>query len=180
MYIADGEGRIRFHHFGEGEYAMTEMVIQQLLLDAGADGIDQDLVEVEPRGLEVAADWRTLQIARDIHRRTARAPASRRTTSLRSTSPMPTPRPRGSPLNYWALSGTWTVTRHAAAPNEPGGRIAFQFQARDVNLVMGPASKGSSVPFRVFLDGQAADRRPSGPMSTPTAAGSSTTSARTS
>ena len=61
IYLADGEGRIRYHHFGEGEYAMTEMVIQQLLLDAGAEGLDQSLVDVEPEGLEVAADWRTLQ-----------------------------------------------------------------------------------------------------------------------
>src|SRR5438552_6704150 len=60
VYLADGEGRIRHHHFGEGEYGMTEMVIQQLLLDAGAHDIDQELVEVEPRGLEVAADLRTL------------------------------------------------------------------------------------------------------------------------
>ena len=61
VYLADAEGRIRYHHFGEGEYAMTEMVIQQLLMDAGADGIDQDLVSVDPRGLEVAADWQTLR-----------------------------------------------------------------------------------------------------------------------
>ncbi len=63
VYIADVDGRIRFHHFGEGEYAMTEMVIQQLLLDAGPERIDQDLVAVEPSGLEVAADWRTLAVA---------------------------------------------------------------------------------------------------------------------
>src|SRR5919202_2164245 len=61
VYLADVDGRIRFHHFGEGEYAATEMVIQQLLLDAGADDIDQDLVMVDPHGLEVAADWRNLQ-----------------------------------------------------------------------------------------------------------------------
>ena len=61
VYLADADGRIRFHHFGEGEYAMTEMVIQQLLMDAGAHDVDQDLVMVEPEGLEVAADWRTLQ-----------------------------------------------------------------------------------------------------------------------
>ena len=54
LYIADAAGRIRFHHFGEGEYPMTEMVIQQLLVDGGADGVDQDLVMVEPHGLEVA------------------------------------------------------------------------------------------------------------------------------
>ena len=61
VYIADTKGRVRFHHFGEGEYAMTEMVIQQLLLDAGAEDVDQDLVMVEPRGLEVAADWRSVR-----------------------------------------------------------------------------------------------------------------------
>ena len=37
--------------------------------------------------------------------------------------------------------------------NEPGGRIAFRFRARDVNLVMGPQTRGSSIPFRVLLDG---------------------------
>ena len=58
------------------------------------------------------------------------------------------------PLNSWGLAGTWTVARHAAVLNEPGGRIAFRFHARDVNLVMGPASRGVSMPFRVFLDGQ--------------------------
>src|SRR5215207_800441 len=57
VYIADVEGRLRFHHFGEGEYPTTEMVIQQLLLDAGAANVDQDLVMVDPHGLEVAADW---------------------------------------------------------------------------------------------------------------------------
>ena len=46
------------------------------------------------------------------------------------------------------------MARHAAVLNEPGGRIAFRFHARDVNLVMGPASRGASIPFRVFLDGQ--------------------------
>ena len=40
---------------------MTEMVVQQLLVDAGAKDVDQDLVDVDPQGLEVAADWRTLR-----------------------------------------------------------------------------------------------------------------------
>ena len=61
IYLADAQGRIRYHHFGEGEYAMTEMVIQQLLLDAGAGDVDRDIVSVEPHGLEVAADWSTLR-----------------------------------------------------------------------------------------------------------------------
>jgi thiol-disulfide isomerase/thioredoxin len=156
VYLADEQGRIRFHHFGEGEYAMTEMVIQQLLIDAGAQGIDQDLVAVEPRGLEVAADWRTLQSPETYA-------GYGQSTSFASDDVAAFDKPHvyavrpQLPLNYWDLSGNWTVARHAAILNETGGRIAFQFHARDVNLVMGPASKGASIPFRVYLDGQVAD-----------------------
>jgi hypothetical protein len=60
------------------------------------------------------------------------------------------------PLNAWDLSGNWTYGRSASSLNEPGGRVAFQFEARDVNLVMGPATAGASIPFRVYLDGQIA------------------------
>jgi hypothetical protein len=64
--------------------------------------------------------------------------------------------PEELPLNTWALAGTWTVAEHAAIANEPGARVAFQFQARDLNLVMGPVTRDTSIPFRVFLDGQPA------------------------
>jgi hypothetical protein len=59
-------------------------------------------------------------------------------------------------LNHWGLSGNWTVRSDASALNEPKGRIAFQFHAREVNLVMGPGRKGATVPFRVLIDGQSA------------------------
>ena len=65
------------------------------------------------------------------------------------------PKPDRLFLNEWAPSGAWTLAQHAAVSNGPGARIAFQFQARDVNLVMGPAARGTSVPFRVLLDGTA-------------------------
>jgi thiol-disulfide isomerase/thioredoxin len=152
VYIADGEGRIRYHHFGEGEYAMTEMVIHQLLRDAGASEFDDDLVSVEPRGLEVAADWPSVRsgetylgygqasglVARVVHDRSHDYAIS----------------PRLS-LNTWDLSGTWTIAWHASVLDAPLGRIAFQFHARDVNLVMGPVTSGASIPFRVLLDGVA-------------------------
>ena len=65
-------------------------------MDAGVEGVDQDLVDVEPVGLEVAADWRTSSRPRRT-RDTGRAPASRRPRSLASTGPVPTPLPRGYP-----------------------------------------------------------------------------------
>jgi thiol-disulfide isomerase/thioredoxin len=152
VYIADGEGRIRYHHFGEGEYGMTEMVIQQLLIEAGASGIDQDLVMVEPKGLEVAADWRTLRSPETyVGYRQSNGFAQEDVAAFDEPRVYATP-PR-LPLNSWALSGAWTVASHAGILAEPGGRIAFEFQARDVNLVMGPAAKGTAIPFRVYLDG---------------------------
>jgi hypothetical protein len=152
IYLADAEGRIRYHHFGEGEYAATEMAIQALLIEAGVEGIDQDLVMVDPKGIEVAADWRTLRSpetyvgygqASGFAQEDVAAFGSRNTYSIVALR-----------LNEWCLSGDWTVARHAGILEAPGGRIAFRFQARDANLVMGPPSKGSSIPFRVLLDGK--------------------------
>ena len=155
VYIADTDGRIRFHHFGEGEYAMTEMVIQQLLMDAGVADVDQDLVAVDPVGLEVAADWQTLQ-SPETYAGYRQASGFAQADVARFDQSHPYTAPARLPLNYWALSGDWTVAGHAAVSTTPGGRIAFQFHARDLNLVMGPASRGASVPFRVYLDGQPA------------------------
>jgi thiol-disulfide isomerase/thioredoxin len=158
-YLADKDGRIRFHHFGEGEYAMTEMVIQQLLRDAGAEAIDEELVMVEPERLEVAADWRALRSPETYlgHRQSS---GFAQESVARFDSSFAYAASARLPLNGWALSGTWTVSGHAAVLDEPGGRIAFQFHARDVNLVMGPTAKGSSIPFRVFLDGKLATDAP--------------------
>jgi hypothetical protein len=156
IYIADANGRIRFHHFGEEEYAMTEMVIQQLLVDAGARDLDRSLVDVEPQGLEVAADWRTLQ-SPETYTGYRQASGFAQDDVARYDESQAYSPPNRLSLNSWALSGTWTVAGHAAIANQPGGRIAFQFHARDVNLVMGPATRGASIPFRVFLDGQPAE-----------------------
>jgi thiol-disulfide isomerase/thioredoxin len=154
LYVADRGGRIRFHHFGEGEYAMTEMVLQQLLF-AEPDGVDRGLVVVEPRGLEVAADWPTLGSPETYV-------GSRQSTGFAQEdhatydAPAEYALPDRLRVNEWALAGAWTVAGHAAISNAPGARLAFRFHARDVNLVMAPASPGASIPFRVFLDGELA------------------------
>jgi len=153
LYVADNSGRIRYHHFGEGEYAMAEMVVQKLLLDAGAQGVDQDLVLVEPRGLEVAADWRTLG-SPETYLGYAQSTGFASESIARFDRAHPYTAAPGLPLNHWDLSGIWAVGPSAARLEEPGGRIAFEFRARDLNLVMGPARRGRSVRFRILLDGE--------------------------
>lgn len=154
IYIADAEGRIRFHHFGEGEYEMSEMVIQQLLIEAGATDIDRDLVTVDPQGFEVAADWRT-QRTPETYLAYGRSAGFASPDRARIGESHTYSEPVRLGLNEWAAVGDWTLAQHAAVSNEPGGRIAFRFQARDVNLVMGPATRATSVPFRVRLGGDA-------------------------
>jgi thiol-disulfide isomerase/thioredoxin len=139
LYLADASGRIRQHHFGEGAYEESEHVLQQLLSDAGATGIDTQLVTVSPQGLEVAADWDNVKSPESYLGSAQSSQRSAAASQLR--------------LNQWALEGDWTVGSEAVSLNEANGRIVFQFHARDLNLVMGPTTPGNSVQFQVFLDG---------------------------
>jgi thiol-disulfide isomerase/thioredoxin len=153
LYIADGQGRIRYHHFGEGEYAMSEMVVQQLLREAGNEGFDPQLVSVDPEGTEVAADWANVRTP-ETYLGYGRASGFATLDAERFGEPQDYPEPSRLGLNEWAPSGFWTLAEHAAVLGEAPGRIAIRFHARDVNLVMGPAERGASVPFRALIDGE--------------------------
>jgi len=154
IYIADGHGRVRYHHFGEGEYAMTEMVIQQLLTTEGMGAVDLDLVSIDASGIALAADWQNLR-SPETYLGSARLSGLATPDDARFGEPHDYTAPSGLRLNQWALAGKWTIWQHAATLNEPDGRIVFRFHARDVNLVMGPAEPETSMPFRVLLDGKA-------------------------
>jgi thiol-disulfide isomerase/thioredoxin len=153
LYIADEHGQIRYHHFGEGEYAISEMVLQQLLHEAGKEGFDPAHVSVEPQGLEVAADWSDLRTP-ETYLSYGRSYSFASLEAERFEEPQDYPEPSGLSLNEWAPSGLWTLAEHAAVLGEAPGRIAIRFHARDVNLVMGPPARGTSVPFRVLIDGE--------------------------
>jgi thiol-disulfide isomerase/thioredoxin len=151
-YIADAEGGIRYHHFGEGGYEESELVIQRLLRDAGADDVPDDLVSVTGDGFEAQADWTNLGTPETyLGYDQAQNFASPGGAKLDQGRTYAAPEPLR--LNHWALVGDWTVTRGAAVSNATEGRIAFRFHARDVHLVMGPHTRGAAVPFRVLVDG---------------------------
>jgi thiol-disulfide isomerase/thioredoxin len=153
QYFIDAQGRIRHTHFGEGSYDQSEMVIQRLLMEAGAGGIGDGLVTVEPRGFEVAADWASLKSPENYVGYERTEGFSSPGGAVRGKSRM-YELPARLRLNEWALSGDWTLKQDAAIPNRPNGRIAYRFHARDLHLVMGPAAPGTSVKFRVLIDGQ--------------------------
>jgi thiol-disulfide isomerase/thioredoxin len=153
LYFADAQGRIRHHHFGEGEYQQSEMVIQHLLAAAGSAGVGPELVSADARGIEVPADWATLRSPETYtgFERTENfaspggaRPGQRHAYTL----------PSELRLNDWALSGDWTMEEEAATLNTANGQIAYRFHARDLHMVLGPATPGSSIGFRVRIDGQ--------------------------
>ena len=153
LYFVDAQGRIRHHHFGEGEYEQSERIIQQLLSEAGRTGISRELVSVDGRGAEAPPDWDSLKSPENYvgYERTENfASPGGAVLSKRRVYAVPA-RLR---LNHWALSGDWTVQKQATVLNKPHGRIAYRFHARDLHLVMGPAARGASVRFRVLIDGQ--------------------------
>jgi thiol-disulfide isomerase/thioredoxin len=153
VYIADAEGRIRHHHFGEGGYEECERVVQQLLREAGSSDVADDLVAVADDGFQAQADWQNL-----------RSPESYLGYEQAQNFASPDPAldesrdysvPEKLRLNEWALAGEWAIERGASVLTGAGGSLAFRFQARDVNLVLGPPARGMmSVPFRVRVDGE--------------------------
>ena len=151
-YVADANGRIRFHHFGEGAYDDIEKVIQRLLTDSG-QSIDKQLVKVSPRGLEVAADYGTLK-SPESYLGYERAEAFASAADAPGDVPRVYSVPQRLTLNQWGLAGDWTVKGKAVELNEPNGRIVFRFHARDVNLIMGPLPGTRSVRFTVKVDGK--------------------------
>jgi hypothetical protein len=153
LYFIDARGRVRQHHFGEGEYERSETAIQRLLAETGAGGGRDGFVSVNAAGIETAADWGNLRSPETYlgYQRTARfaSPGGAGRDRRRVYAA-----PARLSLNDWALAGDWTMGREATVVNAPNGRIVYRFHARDVHLVMGPPRQGTSIRFRVTLDGK--------------------------
>jgi thiol-disulfide isomerase/thioredoxin len=153
VYLADAEGRIRYHHFGEGDYEESEWMIQHLLREAAGEGIDNELVSVAPDGFEAQADWTNLR-SPETYLGYTQGQNLNSPSGVAYDEPRSYVTPESLQLNTWALAGNWTVQEGASVLNEAGGRIAFRFHARDVHLVL-RSRTGTVVPFRVLVDGAA-------------------------
>jgi thiol-disulfide isomerase/thioredoxin len=152
VYIADAEGRIRHHQFGEGQYEECERVIQRLLREAGGEAIGDDLVAVAADGFEAQADWKNLG-SPESYLGYEQAQNFASPGGAEFAEPRTYVAPDSLKLNQWALSGDWTIERGASVLNQADGRIAFRFHARDVHLVM-RSQAGTPVPFRALVDGE--------------------------
>ena len=156
-YLIDARGRLRYRHFGEGNYAESERVIQQLLQEAGTARVAPGLIEVDAKGVQQAADLDAVRshetyVGYERGEHFASTPGTVHDQAVEYTLPA------RLALNTWGLDGRWNVGAEHATLAGPSGRIVYRFHARDLHLVLSPGADARPVRFRVSIDG-----RPPGP-----------------
>ena len=151
-YFIDANSNIRHTHFGEGEYDVSERVIQTLLAEAGSTGLPAGLVEPNPNGAALGSDLVSV-LTPETYIGHARAENSASPGGQVPGAPHDYTLPPRIGINQWALTGRWTIGEEDAALNAAPGKIVMRFQARDLHLVLGPGPDGNPVRFRVRLDG---------------------------
>ena len=150
-YFADAKGRIRYHHFGEGEYVQSERVIQTLLKENGAAGLDETPVHITADGPEAPPSEDVQSPETYIgYARTENFASPERMAhdSRRSYSP-----PEKLALNHWALGGSWNAGPESCVLQSAPGTIVFRFHSRDLHMVLAPSKNGKPVRFKVNLNG---------------------------
>ena len=154
QYLVDAKGRIRYHHFGEGDYGEMERAIQELLKENGATGLASATSGVSGVGIEAAPDWMDSRSPETyIGYRQAQNFAS--PEKLHRDAKQLFSAPDKLPLNHWGLSGAWNLNAESAVLEALPGKIVFRFHSRDLHLVLAPAKDGKPVRFIVRLDGAA-------------------------
>jgi thiol-disulfide isomerase/thioredoxin len=150
-YFVDAQGRVRYDHFGEGDYDGSERVIRQLLAEAGHAPTGQPMTAIRGSGAEAAANAREIG-SPETYIGFARADRFVSPGGLLQDKPKTY---AGAPLslNDWSLEGSWLDSRQSARSLAPGAKISFRFHARDLHLVLGSGT-GKPIRFRVTLDGK--------------------------
>lgn len=140
-YFIDHEGRLRFTHFGEGEYDESERLIQDLLKEAGA----------------VIDDMPVSNPAYDIESRTPetylgyeRIDNFSSNEDIREDVEFNYSTPKNLSNNHFAIKGTWKIRDEKAEPMQ-GATLILDFESKNVHLVMGSKNKVSGK-VRVYLD----------------------------
>ncbi len=151
-YFIDAEGRIRHHHFGEGEYDQSERVIQELLAEAGKQNVAGGIVDVKATGTEAASNQNDVQ-SPETYVGWQRSENFVDTKGTVNDAPhvYSAAEPK---LNEWGLTGNWTVGAENAGLNDKDGSIYYRFHARDLHLVLGPNADGKPIRFKVTVDGK--------------------------
>ncbi|NWB96593.1 cytochrome c biogenesis protein DipZ [Pseudomonas gingeri] len=151
-YFVDAQGRVRYHHFGEGDYEGSEQVIQQLLKEAGHQNVSGGMVSNQAQGVMQAADEAEVKspetyLGYDRAENFA-SPGDQVADKSKNYAA-----PQQPALNQWGLDGQWTAHAEQVTLNQAPGQVVYRFHARDLHLVLGPGADGKPVHFKVRIDG---------------------------
>jgi thiol-disulfide isomerase/thioredoxin len=159
-YFIDAQGNIRYHHFGEGDYAHSEHVIQQLLAEAG-HGAAPSMAMTAKSHDDAIGEGAMMQADNKDMRSPETYIGYERAQQFMSPGGETPDRlhdyaaPKALDVNDWGLAGAWKVGAEHATLEGATGRIVYRFHARDLHLVLGPSKDGTPVRFRVSIDGAA-------------------------
>ncbi|SAK46291.1 cytochrome c biogenesis protein DipZ [Caballeronia ptereochthonis] len=159
-YFVDAQGRIRYHHFGEGDYAHSEHVIQELLAEAGHGAAPAPAIT--GRSSDEGTGGGAMMQADNADMRSPETYIGYERAEQFMSPGGQTPdrihdyaAPKALDVNDWGLAGAWKVGAEHATLESASGRIVYRFHARDLHLVLGPSKDGKPVRFRVSIDGAA-------------------------
>jgi cytochrome c biogenesis protein CcdA/thiol-disulfide isomerase/thioredoxin len=140
-YLVDAQGRVRYAHFGEGDYAKDEQAIRSLLAERGDRPMSEGLSKVHALQAPKLATPETYVGLKRAQGFVA--------------PPLPGPhdyvKPSSLSLNEFALGGNWDERIDNGVAG-PGASIDTQFQAGRVYIVLGPPH-GRPGTVRVLLNG---------------------------
>ena len=137
-YFIDAKGRVRYFHFGEGEYDVSEKVIQALLKEAGANV--GGIISKPAPSIESNTPETYLGYDRGRGFASATAPVPDRPAEYL---------PARTPTNgEWNLTGKWTITPQYVVPLD-SGTLQLGFNAKNVFLVIEPQGGDGNIAVRV-------------------------------
>ncbi|WP_321887816.1 cytochrome c biogenesis protein DipZ [Paraburkholderia bannensis] len=154
FYIVDAQGRVRYHHFGEGGYGQAEQAIRQLLAENGRSTDAHASHVAQAGGAQAPADPADTGSGETyLGYREGRGFASPQRPQPDAAARYTLP--ADLPLNAWALDGRWSIGAESAVVAAPQAGVAYRFHARDLHLVLAPSADGKPVRFRITIDGAA-------------------------
>jgi cytochrome c biogenesis protein CcdA/thiol-disulfide isomerase/thioredoxin len=152
-YFIDATGRVRYHHFGEGDYDESEGWIRSLLEERNHQAPPNSATQIAAIGAEAASAEDSVK-SPETYIGYIRAQNFASLGGFDEDDAKVYRAPVKLDLNNWALTGKWKDESQIATLLSSAGGIVYRFHARDLHLVLGPGSDGKPIRFRVTLDGK--------------------------
>lgn len=128
-YLIDKDGQVRYTHFGEGDYDVTESTIQALLKEAG----NQVTTSIEKQSKPIASQSGQTPETYLGHSRGERLANAK---EFKADQPVEYRLITNLGKNEWSLGGKWQINDESSQTLSDDTKLSFNYSAREVYLVM--------------------------------------------